>query len=144
MGTIFFSQFFAGRYGPLLDHALAGTVVGGDFRTAERPAGAVVHVNLQAEAVTFGYCMAKHLHPFRRQIVDVVGLVALHTVDRRDFYASKSFLCKFLKVEGQTFAVNGTAEPPPADKGAVFNRRGIPVGRMVVRRGRSGSLCTGP
>lgn len=129
-GTDGYFELLAWAYGPAFGHTLARALGGGDFRASEGPAGAVVHVDLQAEALAFGYGMAEHVHPLRRQIGYIIGFVAFDSVDRGDLDSSESLAGKLFEVVGETFGVNSASEPPPAHEGAVFGGDRIPVGHF--------------
>ena len=127
--------------GPVFpDGHLLGRVTLRDAGTAERPSGSTVHVHFQPQPFRFGTHVPVHLHPLRRQVVDVVGLVPLHAIDGCDFHAADSFGGELLQVVGQTFLVHGAAKPPPADERTVLRGRPVPAcdGFLARNRKRQG------
>ena len=127
-GSLDFLPGLDGLYSVSRDLHLLGRNIGADLRAAERPARAVVHVAFQPEPLGLRHQILVHLHPFGGEVVYVIGLVALHAVDRGDFVASDARLGELFEVPCDTLLVNGAAQPPPADERLVFGDRRVPSG----------------
>ena len=79
-------------YGALYKNHLRGALLQRHPRSAERPAGAGGHVEFNAVELGLLLRVAQHLHPLVGEVVDVVCLIALHTVEWGDFYGSDAML----------------------------------------------------
>ena len=72
-------------------------------------------------------CMFKHFHPAGRKKLNFIRVIALHPIDRSNFYCSHSGACVFFQIIRQVLFVYGTSQPPPSGTGTCFHRSVRPL-----------------
>ena len=72
------------------------------------------HVSLDMKSTTFILCILEHLHPARRKKRDIMSIIALHSINRRDLNSAQTGFSILLKIIRKILAVDSIAEPPPA------------------------------
>ena len=101
-------------------HRPAGRFLQRHPRSAERPARARSHVDLDAVALRFGHDEAQHLHVAVGEKGNVVSVVALHAVDGGNLHRTGPGTAVLLQVPAQVILVDSRAQPPPAQSGSCF------------------------
>ena len=80
------------------EHRLAGSFIDRNPRTTKRPASTSSYVGFNTYLLIFFFYEFEHLHPFRREIRNVILVISLHTIEWRDFYGSNACLGIFVEV----------------------------------------------
>ena len=93
-------------------------------RTTERPACSGGHIRLDAHLLVFLFHELEHIHPFRREIRDIILVVTLHAIERCDFHGTDTRLGVFAKVPLQILLIHSRSHPPPSYARFGFLRRG--------------------
>ena len=109
----------------------ARAIGGAHGRAAERPAGAGGHVDSESETPGFARGVAEHLHPLRRQKIEVARLAAERAVDGRDLDAADTRSGDGLELRRDVLAIDRASRPPPASPGlcGLRSRRPRPKAR---------------
>ena len=117
-------QFLLHIHDGIYEHRLACRLADRYPRTSERPSCAGSHIGLDAHLLVFLFHKLEHVHPFRREIRNIVLVVALHTIERCYFHGTDTCLGVFVKVPLQVFLIYGRSHPPPSYARFGFLRRG--------------------
>ena len=80
------------------EYSLAGSFIDRNPRTTERPACSSSHVGFNTYLLIFFFYEFEHLHPFRREIRNIILVISLHTIEWRDFYGSNASFGIFVEV----------------------------------------------
>ena len=107
-------------YQRVFEDGFAGGLFQGNVRSAERPARAAVHVNLNIQRMPDVLYRFQCLHPLWRQEGDIVFVVVLHAIERGNLYSSDTHTGIFTEVPPQVLLVDGRAQPPPTRAGLGF------------------------
>ena len=83
----------------------AGALLEWHPRPAERPARSCGHVQFHAVLLALLLGIAQHFHPLVREVRDIVGLVALHAIERCNLHGTHAMLGIFLQVPLQVLLV---------------------------------------
>ena len=118
------------------DKEFAGRIFYGNFRSAERPAGAGIHIDQHTQPGRFPLRMPQHFHPTGRKERNIVRLISLHSVDRGDFHRPHTCRRIGFEVTGKVFLIHRATHPPPAGSGLGFCLNLRPGG--VLRRQQAG------
>ena len=95
-----------------------------DKRTTKGPSCACCHIGLNAQLSTSVFHIFEHPHPTGRKIGNVVGIIALHTINRGDFHTTDACVGKFGQVVIETCGIDSTPQPPPTGVGFCLLRNG--------------------
>ena len=117
-------QFLLHIHDGIYEHRLACCFADRHPRTTERPACSGGHIRLDAHLLVFLLNKFEHIHPFRREIRNIVLVVALYAIERCDFHCTDTRLGVFVKVPFQVFLIHGRSHPPPSYARFGFLRRG--------------------
>ena len=117
-------QFLLYIHDSIYEYRLACCLADRHPRTTERPACSCSHIGFNAHLLVFLLHELEHIHPFRREIRDIVLVVALHTIEGCDFYGTDTRLGVFAKVPLQILLIHSRSHPPPSYARFGFLRRG--------------------
>ena len=117
-------QFLFHIHDGIYEHRLACCFADRHPRTTERPTCSCSHIGFNAHLLVFLLYKFEHVHPFRREIRDIVLVVALHTIEGCDFYGTDTRLGVFAKVPLQVLLIHSRSHPPPSYARFGFLRRG--------------------
>ena len=117
-------QFLLHIHDGIYEYRLACCFADRHPRTSERPACTSGHIRLDAHLLVFLLHELEHVHPFRREIRNIVLVVALHTIERCDFHGTDTRLGVFAKVPLQILLIHSRSHPPPSYARFGFLRRG--------------------
>ena len=74
------------------EYGTAGTLLQRNPWTAERPSCSRGHIYLNTIRLTLLLCEAQHLHPFVGKIGNIIGIISLHAIERRNLQCSDAVL----------------------------------------------------
>ena len=117
-------QFLLHIHDGIYEHRLACRLADRHPRTSERPSCTCSHIGFDAHLPVFLFHELEHIHPFWREIRDIILVVALHTIERCDFHGTDARLGVFAKVPLQILLIHGRSHPPPSYARFGFLRRG--------------------
>ena len=115
-------DFLASFYLIRLEDSFAGCLFDADFRSSKGPSCSGIHVDLDAGALSFRLCMFEHFHPSGRKKLNIVGVIALHSINGSDFYGAHAGTGVFFEIVSQVLLVDSASQPPPSGTGAGFCR----------------------
>ena len=114
---VYLRQFLLDVDDGVREDGLARRLADGYPRTAEGPSRASGHIGLDAHLLVLHLHKLEHVHPLGGEIRNIVLVVALHTVERRDFHNPDAGLGIFVEVPLQVLLVHGRSHPPPSHAG---------------------------
>ena len=117
-------QFLLHIHDGIYEYRLACRFADRNPRTTERPSCTGCHICLDAHLFIFLLHELEHIHPFWREIRDIILVVALYTIERCDFHGTDARLGVFVKVPLQILLIHGRSHPPPSYARFGFLRRG--------------------
>ena len=97
----------------------------------ERPACPEVHVYLYALPLALADGKVQHLHPLGRKEGDIIGIVALHAIERRYLQSPDAVGRHLLHLPTQSRLRDGRTQPPPS----CACLRGMLLYQLVVLHG---------
>ena len=110
----YFHQFLLYIHDGIHEYRLACRLADRYPRTTERPSCTCSHIGFDAHLLVFLFHKLEHIHPFRREIRDIILVVVLHTIEGCDFYGTDTSLGIFAKVPLQILLIYGRSHPPPS------------------------------
>ena len=96
---------------------LARRLADGHPRTAEGPSRAIVQVHLHAVGCRRALGDLQGAHPLRREIGQLVGLIALYTIDRCNLHCTHADVVQCVDIVFQPGLIHGRTKPPPTCAG---------------------------
>ena len=87
-----------------------------------RPSRSGVHIDLDAGAFSFRLCVFEDFHPAGRKELNIVGVIALYTIDGSDFYGAHAGTRVFFQIVSQVLFIDSASQPPPSGAGTGFCR----------------------
>ena len=125
-------DFLASFYIISLEDGFACRVFDADFRSSEGPSRSGVHIDLDAGAFSFRLCVFEDFHPAGRKELNIVGVIALYTIDGSDFYGAHAGTRVFFQIVSQVLFIDSASQPPPSGAGTGFCRSIRPLLRLYA------------